>query len=120
MTTFEDMRQRELLEFRSPQHPSSYLGTNNNNWGGSSPLLAREIPKESLEQSYINFTNIRTHDQIFHTQSQSQSQSFKAFRKGFLSKLIWPGKENKAPGDKPKKRRWLPKLDPKGRWPQGW
>ncbi|KAJ0520128.1 hypothetical protein HanIR_Chr10g0455941 [Helianthus annuus] len=129
------MRQRELLEFRSPQHLSSSLGTNN--WGGSSPLLARDIPKESLEQSYINFTTTRTHDEIFpthqhmftnlpkdqshsHSHSHSQSQTHKPFRKGFLLKMIWPDKENKAPDAKPKKRRWLPKLDPKGRWPQGW
>ncbi|MFS7975291.1 hypothetical protein Hanom_Chr10g00878721 [Helianthus anomalus] len=58
------------------------------------------------------FTNFPKH--------QSQSQTHKPFRKGFLLKMIWPDKENKAPDAKPKKRRWLPKLDPKGRWPQGW
>ncbi|KAL8253013.1 hypothetical protein R6Q59_036706 [Mikania micrantha] len=125
------MMQREVLEFRTPQHPS--IGTNN--WGGASPMLAREIPKESLEQRYVRFNTIRTHDEIFHaahahvfvnpsqSQSQSQSQTRKPFRKGFLLKMIWP--DNKTKGKKTlgaimKKRRWLPELDPKGRWPQGW
>ncbi|KAI3819405.1 hypothetical protein L1987_13239 [Smallanthus sonchifolius] len=121
------MRERELLEFRTPQHPS--LGTNN--WGGASPMLAREIPKESLEQRYVRFNTIRTHDEIFPAheqvfinlpQSQSQSQTRKSFRKGFLLKLIWRDKKterSKTLGAQLKKRRWLPELDPKGRWPQG-
>nr|GEW61476.1 hypothetical protein [Tanacetum cinerariifolium] len=117
--------QRELLDFRTPQHPS--LGTNN--WGGASPLLARDIPKESLEQKYLRFNSIRTRDEIFPVheevlhQSQTQSQPLKPFRKGFLLKLIWPDKKSKGCetlGAKLKKRRWFPELDPKGRWPQGW
>lgn len=123
------MRQSELLEFRTPQHPS--LGTNN--WGGASPMLAREIPKESLEQRYVRFNTIRTHDEIFVTthdnvfsnlpQSQTQSQTHKSFRKRFLLKLIWRDKKtegSKTLGARLKRRRWLPELDPKGRWPQGW
>ncbi|KAI3461628.1 hypothetical protein Pfo_018291, partial [Paulownia fortunei] len=55
------MRQRELLEFRTPQHPS--FGTNN--WGGASPLLARSIPKESLDQRYLRLNTIRDRDQVF-------------------------------------------------------
>lgn len=50
-----------MLQFRTPQHPSS--GTNN--WGGASPMLARDVPKESLEQRYINLNSIRTRDEIF-------------------------------------------------------
>ncbi|XVF32415.1 hypothetical protein REPUB_Repub17cG0080500 [Reevesia pubescens] len=57
------MRQREVLAFRTPQHPS--LGTNN--WGGASPLLARDIPKESLEQRYLRLNSIRNRDEIFPT-----------------------------------------------------
>ncbi|KAK1437316.1 hypothetical protein QVD17_03107 [Tagetes erecta] len=120
------MRQSELLEFRTPQHPS--LGTNN--WGGASPMLAREIPKESLEQRYVRFNTIRTHDEIFVTthdnylpQSQTQSQTRKSFRKRFMLKLIWRDKKtegSKTLGARLKRRRWLPELDPKGRWPQGW
>ena len=41
LRTKAGMRQRELLDFRTPQHPS--LGTNN--WGGASSLLARNITK---------------------------------------------------------------------------
>ncbi|GMN48958.1 hypothetical protein TIFTF001_018138 [Ficus carica] len=51
------MRRKELVEFRTPQHPS--LGTNH--WGGASPMLARNIPKESLEQRYRRLNSIRTH-----------------------------------------------------------
>lgn len=124
--------QREMLEFRTPQHPS--LGTNN--WGGASPMLARDIPKESLEQRYLRFNSIRTHDEMFHahedvltnlsrsqSQRQGQSQIYKAFRKGILLKLIWPDKKMKGKetlGAKLKKKRWFPELDPKRRWPQGW
>ncbi|GJR25835.1 CDT1-like protein a, chloroplastic [Tanacetum coccineum] len=111
--------------FWTPQHPS--LGTNN--WGGASPLLARDIPKELLEQKYLRFNSIRTRDEIFPVheevlhQSQTKSQPLKPFRKGFLLKLIWPDKKSKGCetlGAKLKKRRWFPELDPKGRWPQGW
>lgn len=117
-----------MLDFRTPQHPS--LGTNN--WGGASPMLARDIPKESLEQRYIRFNSIRTHDEIFHAhedlfinlqQSHTQSQKPKPFRKGILLKLIWPDKRSKGKetlGAKLTKNRWLPVFDPKGRWPQGW
>ncbi|KAL5994558.1 hypothetical protein ACLOJK_024611 [Asimina triloba] len=52
---------RNFPEFRTPQHPS--LGTNR--WGGSSPLLARNIPNESLETSYLKLNSIRTRDEIF-------------------------------------------------------
>ncbi|XLR25489.1 hypothetical protein HN51_038717 [Arachis hypogaea] len=52
-----------IVEFRTPQHPSS-LGINNN-WGGASPLLARNVPKESLEQKYTRLNNTRTVDGIF-------------------------------------------------------
>ncbi|KAL0458289.1 UNVERIFIED_CONTAM: hypothetical protein Slati_0456100 [Sesamum latifolium] len=55
------MRQRELLEFRTPQHPS--LGTNN--WGGASPLLARNIPREALDQRYLRLNTVRDRDQVF-------------------------------------------------------
>ncbi|KAK0582010.1 hypothetical protein LWI29_020396 [Acer saccharum] len=56
------MRQREILvSFRTPQHPS--LGTNH--WGGASPLLARDIPKESLDQRYLRLNSIRSRDEIF-------------------------------------------------------
>ncbi|PKI60043.1 hypothetical protein CRG98_019528 [Punica granatum] len=49
------------MAFRTPQHPS--MGTNN--WGGESPLLARNVPQESLEQRYLRLNSIRTRDEIF-------------------------------------------------------
>ncbi|MED6199521.1 hypothetical protein PIB30_076728, partial [Stylosanthes scabra] len=59
----ESSEELMILEFRTPQHPSS-LGINNN-WGGASPLLARNVPKESLEQKYTRLNNTRTVDGIF-------------------------------------------------------
>ncbi|KAI3506852.1 hypothetical protein L1887_21431 [Cichorium endivia] len=106
------MMQREMLEFRTPQHPS--LGTNN--WGGASPMLARDIPKESLEQKYLRFNSIRTQDEIFPV-FLNLPQTPKPSRKGFLLKLIWPDQKSTMGI---KKKRWLPKLDRKRRWPQGW
>lgn len=121
-------RQREMLQFRTPQHPSS--GTNN--WGGASPMLARDVPKESLEQRYINLNFIRTHDEIFpaldheffknltETESQSQCPPTPSRRKGILSRFIFRQKEKSAQLGFPKTKRWFRKMDPKTRWPQGW
>ncbi|XAR58635.1 hypothetical protein NMG60_11014110 [Bertholletia excelsa] len=123
------MKQRELLEFRTPQHPS--LGTNN--WGGASPLLARNIPKESLEQRYARLNSIRTRDEIFPAHD-GDSTFFPHYetkrkcppgtgRKGLLFLLVrrpWKKEEKITLGSSLKKRRWLPRLDPRNRWPQGW
>lgn len=128
----KEMRQRELVEFRTPQHPS--LGSNN--WGGASPLLARDIPKESLEQRYLKLNSIRTRDEIFPAEDDDFIYLPKTptpkpaypptpshgRRKGFFSKLMRaPHKENAAAlGSNPKKKRWFPRWDPANRWPQGW
>ncbi|KAA8515217.1 hypothetical protein F0562_018396 [Nyssa sinensis] len=95
-----EMRRRELTEFRTPQHPS--LGTNN--WGGASPMLARDIPKESLEQRYLRLNTTRTRDEIFPAEDtdfnylpQIQTPKYERpptpRRRGLLSKLIWRRKE---------------------------
>ena len=128
------MRQREVTEFRTPQHPS--LGTNN--WGGASPLLARDIPKESLEQRYLKLNSIRTRDEIFPAkdddfiylpQTAAPKTAYPSTpaaqgRKGFFSKLLKRGvhKENAAAvlGSNSKHKRWFPRWDPANRWPQGW
>ncbi|CAL5436690.1 unnamed protein product [Camellia sinensis] len=125
----EDMRQRELLEFRTPQHPS--LGANN--WGGASPLLARDIPKEALEQRYARLNSVRTRDEIFPAANddsiyfpQAQAPKLgcppKPARRGFFAKLIWRPRKMKTItlGSGSKRRRWFPKWDPTNRWPQGW
>lgn len=52
---------RHIVEFRTPQHPS--LGKNN--WGGASPLLARNIPHETIELRYLKLNSTRTRDEIF-------------------------------------------------------
>ncbi|KAJ7977266.1 hypothetical protein O6P43_006920 [Quillaja saponaria] len=120
---------RDLLEFRTPQHPS--LGTNN--WGGASPLLARNVPKESLEQRYINLNTICTRDEIFPAADENFNYLFQIHeskhecnlnatqkRRGMLSKLMFLRKEKTVLGGKSKKKRWFPRLDPQNRWPQGW
>lgn len=135
------MRQRELLEFRTPQHPS--IGTNN--WGGASPLLARNIPKEALEQRYLMLNTIRERDQVFPT-ATIEDQIFKsqpntatigeevfAFLKVDASKYeyatprrergrLWRWRQRKrsATLGNPSRSKWLPKWDSKYRWPNGW
>ena len=123
--------QREVLEFRTPQHPS--LGTNN--WGGASPLLARNIPTESLEQKYTRLNNTRTRDEIFpadydeHYHSYSSQISASDYEHGArrskrgrrsLFKLLFRRKEKTIILGSKKRRLWLPRLDPKNRWPNGW
>lgn len=130
-------KQREPLEFRTPQHPS--LGTNN--WGGESPLLARNIPKESLDQKYTKLNTVRTRDEIFpadhdhyynlnHSSDSAVSKLGHGARRscnrgrGILFKLLFPRKEKireATLGSNSKMIRIrLPRLDPKNRWPQGW
>lgn len=117
-------RHREVLEFRTPQHPS--LGTNN--WGGASPLLARNIPEESLEYKYTKLNTTRTRDEIFPAEDEDQDSNHKHAKKpckknrGILFKLYFLRKEKKKSvmlGSK-KIIICLPRLDPKNRWPQGW
>ncbi|KAF5738918.1 hypothetical protein HS088_TW12G00114 [Tripterygium wilfordii] len=123
------MRQRELLEFRTPQHPCS----STNNWGGASPLLARELPKESLEQRYLKLNSVRTRDEIFLSSDDQFKHYFEteaskyesataqsSKNRGLLWKLIFGKKDKATLGSNAKKKRWFPKWDPKNRWPQGW
>lgn len=122
---------RELLEFRTPQHPS--LGTNN--WGGASPLLARNIPEESLEQKYTKLNTTRTRDEIFPAETYDQNKHEHIVKRSFnrgiarvknlvLFKFMFSEKEKRTTtlGSNPKKIKitWLPRFDPKNRWPQGW
>ena len=127
------MRQREALNFRTPQHPS--LGSKN--WGGASPLLARNIPKESLEQKYLRIDSIRTRDEIFpanddfnylpqtYTPKYEVPQTPSRRHKGILLKFLFPEEENiitlgSNSNSNSKRKRWFPRWDPKNRWPQGW
>ncbi|GLT42337.1 hypothetical protein SLA2020_163400 [Shorea laevis] len=101
------IRQREHLEFRTLQHPS--LG--NNSWGGASPLLARNIPKETLDQRYSRLNNVRVCDEIFpangdydfqldspstHATEHEPAPMPRHCRRGFLAKLIFQRKEKVA------------------------
>lgn len=124
------MRPKDPVEFRTPQHPS--LGSNN--WGGASPLLARSIPKESLEQRYMRLNSVRTRDEIFpvydddfnsvpesHVEKQPQAATTpsRLSVKGLLQKFMFQRKEKKLEMGS-RKKRWFPRLDPHKRWPQGW
>lgn len=127
------MRQRDLLEFRTPQHPSS-LGANR--WGGASPLLARNVPKESLEQKYLRLNTIRVRDEIFPDAEEDESMDYlpskspgpkqecpptPSRRKRFMLKLFLSSPKPKTTlGSNSKKKSWFPKWDPQNRWPQGW
>lgn len=117
----------EVLEFRTPQHPS--LGTNN--WGGASPLLARNVPKECLEQKYSRLNTVRTRDEIFAAdycvsenpiEESGGSEKKRNKRIKTLFRMIFVRKEKNTIrlGSRLKKRIRLPRLDPKTRWPQGW
>ncbi|KAH6807161.1 hypothetical protein C2S51_028269 [Perilla frutescens var. frutescens] len=134
------MMRRELLEFRTPQHPS--LGTNN--WGGASPLLARDIPKAALEQRYLRLNTIRERDQVFpsatiedeifrYQPSKTIGDEVFAFLKANVSKRgyapnprrgkgrLWrwrPHKKSATLGNP--RSKWLPKLDSTNKWPNGW
>ncbi|KAK1284256.1 hypothetical protein QJS10_CPB21g00371 [Acorus calamus] len=122
------MRERESLGFRTPQHPS--MGSNN--WGGASPLLARNIPVESLDTKYLRFHAVRMRDdEIFPVDEDlpippppSRPRSVPMTpRPGFLSKLTWGHNNNKNKvlgSTRGRRRRWLPAWDFKNRWPQGW
>ncbi|KAM1570669.1 hypothetical protein PS1_035997 [Malus domestica] len=137
------MRQREMLEFRTPQHPSS-SGLGTNTWGGASPLLARNIPKESLEQKYLRLNTIRVRDEIFSAEDESFDSLPKTSvhkqecpptpsrnRKQNIMKLLFTPMRKKSTttttmtttntatlGRNSKKKSWFPRMDPQKRWPQ--
>ncbi|KAK6780628.1 hypothetical protein RDI58_022812 [Solanum bulbocastanum] len=135
------MRQRDLQEFRTPQHPS--LGRNN--WGGASPLLARNVPKESLDQRYVRLNTIRTRDEVFlelendnflnmlnAEASKYESPASNPVRRGKFWKLIWrprhklnivrpsSSSSSSSLGSSLKKKKVFKRLDPSNRWPNGW
>lgn len=139
------MRQRESLEFRTPQHPSF----GRNNWGGVSPLLARNIPKASLDQRYLRLNTIRDRDHVFPSTTIEEAifssppaatigdeifnfskadepakYEYPAAprRKGIIGRMIWrPRKRSVMLGSYSNSRsKWLPKMDSKRRWPNGW
>ncbi|KAI4329702.1 hypothetical protein MLD38_028057 [Melastoma candidum] len=137
------MWQRELLEFRTPQHPS--LGTNR--WGGDSPLLARNVPRESLDQVYLRLTTLRTRDEVYPgadmeeyfesrqrlcdlQQDVPSERPSRSRAKAFLSNLLMTPKRERgasAPEEailvtRSRKRTclWFKRWDHRKRWPQGW
>lgn len=132
-------RERQVIEFRTPQHPIA--GTNN--WGGASPLLWKNIPKESRETSYLRFNaaSALDHDDgnksRFPARADSRSSmghataaarhgrkggSSEARKGGMLSMLMrwWTRREVKVLGGDKKKSSWPPGGDHCSRWPQGW
>nr|GMD18649.1 uncharacterized protein LOC109173481 [Ipomoea batatas] len=82
--------QTEIAEFRTPQHPS--LGTNN--WGGASPLLARNLPNESLEQRYQRLNSVRNDGEIFAAgpdfdAGDDDNDNFASFSRNEASKYVY-------------------------------
>lgn len=132
------MGPRELLEFRTPQHPN--FGTNN--WGGTSPLLARNIPNEALDQRYLRLNTKRDHDDLFVAPTIQEEifgspppstigdeifsfakdgQSKHEYRrKWHIRKLIWQPRKRSSLLGSTSSSRWFPRLKMKKRWPQGW
>lgn len=142
------MRQRPVLEFRTPQHPSSF----SNNWGGASPLLARNLPKEALDQRYSRLNAVRDRDHIFPsatietevfsypplTTIEDEIFSFSATkstttdhaatwqRKGLLWRLTWRPRKQRATITTTTTigsgsgSNWFPRWSSKKRWPNGW
>lgn len=118
------MRKREMLEFRTPQQPSMW----SNNWGGSSPMLARNIPKESLDQRYERLNATRECDQIFPTTIEDQifnSPPTTTIRDEIFGTFKYKSRFNRR--GKGVLRRvklgfnsWFPKMNSKRRWPNGW
>ncbi|GFY99578.1 hypothetical protein Acr_13g0009780 [Actinidia rufa] len=125
------MRQRELLEFRTPQHPifgdqqlgrcfsiasqKSYpMSPSNKGMKGSTP--SELATKSSLLMRKIPFSFLKL-------KPRSTSVPQRQAGEGFLAKLIMfsPRKEKSALGSgTKKKKRWLPRWNPENRWPQGW
>ncbi|KAL3517686.1 hypothetical protein ACH5RR_020275 [Cinchona calisaya] len=126
-----------LREFRTPQHPSQ--GTHN--WGGASPMLARNIPQESLEQRYERLYTVRTGYEIFSSLdnddedflyvSKIEATKYElpstSSRRGLLWKFIKRKSKTKQNAtvlgnNSSKKKRWFlkMKLNVKKRWPNGW
>lgn len=117
------------MDFRTPQHPK--LGTNN--WGGASPLLARNIATESLETKYLRLINIHSKEEGKHTALDEvmpplpPPPQLKSFNRGSRQRhcLFWrrlrrdTGGAGAVLGSK-KRSRWLPGGDYRTRWPQGW
>lgn len=127
-----------MVEFRTPQHPS--LGKNN--WGGASPLLARNIPHETLELRYLKLNSARTRDEIFPIPDddnddedddssyylpvsytprlQRLEKSKYTKRSSFLSRLSLPWKGKKTLLSSNSRKKWFTRWDYQNRWPQGW
>lgn len=124
---------RQIVEFRTPQHPS----VGKNNWGGASPLLARNIPHETLELRYLNLNSSRTRDEIFPLQGDDDDSSYylpvsytpqlqrlkkskNMKRSSFLSKLSLPWRGKKTLLGSNSRKKWFTRWDYQNRWPQGW
>ena len=99
-------------------------------------MLARNIPKESLDQRYLRLNSIRTRDEIFpvfmdefdwvpepHVERKAHTTKPRLVVtiRGLLPKFALRRNEKKAElGSGSRKMRWFRRLDPQNRWPQGW
>lgn len=117
------------MDFRTPQHPK--LGTNN--WGGASPLLARNIATESLETKYLRLVNIHSRVDEIHPVLDEvlpllpPPPRVKSFNDGSRLRqgLFWRWLRRDTGGAgvvlaSKERSSWLPGGDYRTRWPQGW
>lgn len=117
------------MDFRTPQHPKR--GTNN--WGGASPLLARNIATESLETKYLRLINIHSRVEEIHPALDEvlpllpRPPRVKSFndcsqqRRGLFWR--WLRRDTGGAGavlSSKERSGWLPGGDYRTRWPQGW
>ncbi|KAL4191393.1 hypothetical protein AMTRI_Chr07g80300 [Amborella trichopoda] len=103
------------LEFLTPQHPSF----RSNNWGGASPMLAKNVPAESLESKYYRLNSIRAYDEFIPVLDAQKESKIHGLKLISLFRLPRRRRESRELGASSKKRSsWLPPRDPTNRWPQ--
>lgn len=92
-------REIDLGGFRSPVRPSG--GTNN--WGGDSPMISRNIPKESMETSYVRFNPLSDLD------DDEEEKSVRFMKKMTVADVVVaPAVPSPAPSPaRRSKRRWF-------------
>ncbi|KAJ0970295.1 hypothetical protein J5N97_023172 [Dioscorea zingiberensis] len=92
-------REIDMGGFRSPKPPSD----EKNNWGGASPMISRNVPKESMETSYVRFNPLSDMD------DDDEERSVRSMKKMTVPPAAAPPPPARAER-KSKRRWWLSKL----------